>query len=76
MIESFAPIPTLHLLYYNDVSTSTFPQGANLSSVYMWSRLLSRFVCIYDPNCHVNLTSECRGVLLVTSYMCPLRTQV
>jgi len=25
---------------------------------------------------HVNMTNECRGVLLVASYMCPLRTQV
>jgi len=33
-------VHALHLLYYNDVSTSMYPQGADFSSVCIWSRSL------------------------------------
>jgi len=38
------------VLYYSGVSTSTAFQGADLSSVYFWSRSLSRFVYKFDSD--------------------------
>ena len=39
-LDSVVLVPSLHVVYYNDVSTSTFEQGADLSFVYVWSRSL------------------------------------
>ena len=55
-------IPTLRLLYYNDVSISTFPEGA----VYVHGLGLYYVLCVYMIlTSHANLTNECRGVLLI-----------
>ena len=65
-------------IYYITIMSQPrhFPK-VRISLLYICGLGLFRVLCVYTIlTGHANLTNECRGVLLVTSYMCPLRTKI
>jgi len=68
----------LSYIYYITMMSESrrFPK-VQISLLYVCGLSLYRVLCVYTIlTGHANLTNECRGVLLVSLYMCPLRTKV